>query len=258
MSDDGSFVFFQSPVALTARALDDVQIATTAESGSPVYAQNVYEWHAGHVYLISDARDVSVDAGQSELCLPLTASVCLLGADRSGANVFFSTADRLVAQDTDTELDYYDARVCPAADPCITAPPPSAACSGAACQAPAPAPPALLLAASVSFNGPGNGSAGTPVLGKVKVRAHTVHGSFLLQVSVSGKGAIAVSGAGLRAMRRSVGRAGTYRFAVSLTKKARAALRHRHGRRMKFRVHVSFQPAGGVPSTSSLTLSVKG
>jgi DNA-binding beta-propeller fold protein YncE len=256
MSDDGSFVFFQSPVALTVRALDDVQIAT-AESG-PVYAQNVYEWHAGHVYLISDAQDVSIDAGQSPLCFPLTTSVCLLGADRSGANVFFSTADRLVAQDTDTELDYYDARVCTATDPCITAPPPSTACDGAACQAPGPAPPALLVAASVSFNGPGNASAGTPVVGKVKVHAHTLHGSFLLQVSVSGKGRIVVSGAGLRGMRRSVGHAGTYRFAVSLTGKARAALRRRHGRRMKFRVHVSFQPAGGGPSTASLTVSVKG
>jgi DNA-binding beta-propeller fold protein YncE len=257
MSDDGSFVFFQSPVALTARALDDVQIAN-AGSGGAVYAQNVYEWHAGHVYLISDGRDLSIDAGQPSSCLPLNTSVCLLGADRSGANVFFSTVDQLVPQDSDTELDYYDARVCTAADPCITPPAQQTPCSSLACQATAPAAPALLTAASVSFSGPGNASPGAPAAGKVKVRARTVHGSFLLQVSVPGAGRIAISGAGLRGLRRSVAHAGTYRFAVSLTAKARAALRHRHGRRMKFRVHVTYQPPGGSSSTASLTLSVKG
>jgi DNA-binding beta-propeller fold protein YncE len=257
MSDGGSFVFFQSPVALTARALDDVQIATT-ESGSPVYAQNVYEWHAGHVYLISDGRDLSVTAGPAVSCLPLHTSVCLLGADRSGANVFFSTTDQLVPQDTDTELDYYDARACTAADPCITPPAQQTPCSGLACQASPPAPPALLTAASVRFSGPGNASPGAPAAGKVKVRARTVNGSFLLQVSVPGAGRIAISGAGLRGLRRAVAHPGTYRFAVSLTAKARAALRHRHGRRMKFRVNVTYQPPGGSSSTASLTLSVKG
>ncbi len=81
MSNDGSFVFFQSPVGLTPRALDDVQVG--AVEGVPTYAENVYEWHEGHVYLISDGRDASEGPyGKS--------SVQLLGSDASGANVFFT------------------------------------------------------------------------------------------------------------------------------------------------------------------------
>ena len=57
MSNDGSYVFFQSPVALTPHALNDV--LTAGHRSHPEYAQNVYEWHEGHVYLISDGRDVS-------------------------------------------------------------------------------------------------------------------------------------------------------------------------------------------------------
>ncbi|MFI5091630.1 MAG: hypothetical protein ACHP7P_16440, partial [Terriglobales bacterium] len=41
MSDDGTFVFFQSPVALTPRALNDVP------AGEEKLAQNVYEYHQG-------------------------------------------------------------------------------------------------------------------------------------------------------------------------------------------------------------------
>jgi hypothetical protein len=116
MSDDGSIVFFQSPVGLTARALNDVPV----NSGGDGYdlAQNVYEWEAsgtggcgeaaGCVYLISDGRDASEEGGSAGVT---DSSVELLGSDASGANVFFTTADRLVPADTDSELDYYDARV---------------------------------------------------------------------------------------------------------------------------------------------------
>ncbi len=92
MSDDGAYVFFQSPVALTPRALNDAPTAAGA------LAQNVYEWHEGHVYLISDGKDTAQTLGVS--------AVTLLGSDASGANVFFSTADRLVFQDTDTGIDF--------------------------------------------------------------------------------------------------------------------------------------------------------
>jgi NHL repeat len=104
MSDDGSRVFFSSPKGLTPGALNEVPAAGHGN----VEAQNVYEWEAdgkgscgesqGCVYLISDGLDREEGTG-------------LIGVDATGDNVFFSTVDELVGQDTDTELDYYDARV---------------------------------------------------------------------------------------------------------------------------------------------------
>jgi hypothetical protein len=148
MSDDGSYVFFESPVGLTPDALNDVQIATT-EHGQPTFAENVYEYHDGHVSLISDGKDTSR--------ISTFSAVELLGSDRSGANVFFSTADQLVSRDTDTQRDYYDARICTAASPCI---PPTAArlppCLGETCHGTPAAPPLPLLPASAGFSGAGN------------------------------------------------------------------------------------------------------
>jgi hypothetical protein len=178
MSDDGSRVFFESPIALTAHALDEVQVATAEEiygftglsAGLPVFAQNVYEWEAGGVgacpvsrgsgcvFLISDGRDVSVNRGAAGLCAH-GSSVCLLGSDATGGNVFFTTTNSLVASDTNTELDYYDARVCEPenGNPCVEAAGPGGpGCAGEECRglpgvAPgAPSPP------SGSFSGPGN------------------------------------------------------------------------------------------------------
>lgn len=168
MSDDGSYVFFQSPVGLTPQALDDVQINT--QEGVPVYAQNVYEWHEGRVYLISDGRDVSANRGASTAC-PTFSSVCLLGADASGSNVFFATADQLVAQDTDGELDYYDARICTEASPCIKSPPPPLPpCLGEACHGTPAGTPALLTAPTATFAGQGNLS---PAMARIVTAKHS-------------------------------------------------------------------------------------
>ncbi len=140
MSNDGSFVFFESPVGLTPQALNDVR---TASGG---LANNVYEWHEGTVSLISDGRDTEA----SELGL------LLIGASGSGADVFFKTADPLVPQDTDTQRDIYDAHICSAASPCptpVTAPVP---CVGEGCHSPA-APSAQPPAPATStFTGPGD------------------------------------------------------------------------------------------------------
>jgi hypothetical protein len=110
MSDDGSYVFFQSPAGLTPGALNDHPVI-----GNPhAFAENVYEWEAqgrggcerpeGCVSLISDGRDLNEGARSPSV-------VRLLYADASGANVFFQTADQLVPGDTDTQTDVYDARV---------------------------------------------------------------------------------------------------------------------------------------------------
>ena len=167
MSNDGSYVYFQSPVALTPRALNDVVIGHVEGShGKPlvVYAQNVYEWHAGHVYLISDGRDTGEShspcefgrigaANGDEL---FNSNVCLLGADTSGTNVFFMTADQLVPQDTDTQVDIYDARVCDPAsgNPCVAPEPRQLPpCGGESCHGIPPERASLVTGGSETFNG---------------------------------------------------------------------------------------------------------
>jgi hypothetical protein len=167
MSDSGGRVFFMSPVALTSGALGSDQI--TIEGGVPQYAENVYEWEqpgvggcsvgeaAGCVSLISDGRDTGL-AAPGNPC-ESASNVCLFGSDAAGANVFFSTVDRLVPQDTDTQLDVYDARVCDPGhgDPCLQPPvgvsPP---CLGEACHGTPPASPSSLTPGTAAFNGAGN------------------------------------------------------------------------------------------------------
>jgi hypothetical protein len=160
MSEDGALVFFESPIALTAGALNDVQIGK--EGGVVRYAQNVYEYYRGEVYLISDGKDATGQSHVTEYPGP-GAPNGLIGVDPSGTNVFFSTFDSLTGEDTDTERDYYDARACSeerrgVEEAC--APPAAeeaAACAEqAACQLPAGAPPVAGVAGSEAFSGPGN------------------------------------------------------------------------------------------------------
>ena len=64
-----------------------------------------------------------------------------LGSSADGANVFFGTHAKLVAQDTDSAGDIYDARICTESAPCFKAPAgETAQCEGGACQTPPPAP----------------------------------------------------------------------------------------------------------------------
>jgi hypothetical protein len=134
-----------------------------------VYAQNVYEWEqpgagscaasqtAGCIFLISDGKDVTPNNGGDPLCPE--SSVCLLGSDVSGKNVFFTTADQLVPADTNTEVDIYDARVCEPeqGNPCVTEPPPPLPpCNEEACHGTPAGTPSLLTPGTATFNGAGN------------------------------------------------------------------------------------------------------
>jgi hypothetical protein len=109
ISDDGSVVVFQSSDALTSEAL----------TGFP----NVYEYRDGSLSLLSDGQDRSLQLG----AIPSTA---LVGMDGSGEDILFTTADQLVPQDGDTQLDVYDARVAGGFAPGAA----SAACEGEGCQ----------------------------------------------------------------------------------------------------------------------------
>jgi hypothetical protein len=159
MSDDGSLVFFQSPVGLTARALNDVPMNAKGASIGVDQAQNVYEWEApgthgcgeasGCVYLISDGQDVSEEGGAAGVT---GSAVELLGTDASGDDVFFTTADQLVPADTDSEIDYYDARV----DGGFPAPSTVPGCDGENCHGAGPAPEIIGPLPSEVLTGEGN------------------------------------------------------------------------------------------------------
>jgi hypothetical protein len=125
MSNDGQFVFFESPIALTPGALNDECVTGNCppEHTPGVLAENIYEWAAdgarisggtapcgepgGCVSLISDGRD----RNESNKAHQSASTVELQGVDATGQNVFFWTADQLVGQDTDSQVDLYDARV---------------------------------------------------------------------------------------------------------------------------------------------------
>jgi hypothetical protein len=125
VSDDGSYVAFQSSDALTPQVLGGLS--------------NVYEWHGGNVSLISDGVDQNVNAG-------------LLGMDASGANIFFTSSERLVATDTDEDVDIYDARV----NGGFPEPTPPPSCSGETCQGSLSAPLGASLVGSTSAPAIGN------------------------------------------------------------------------------------------------------
>jgi hypothetical protein len=145
--EDGA-VFFESPDALTPQALND---RTTPGGGA---APNVYEYHDGNVYQISDGRDTSSILGNP--------GVALLGSDGSGANVFFTTSDSLVPQDTNTQQDVYDARV----EGGIAPPGAPPGCAEDLCQGALGAPTSLPSAGSTA---PAEGPPATePVTVKAK------------------------------------------------------------------------------------------
>ncbi len=145
MSDDGSFVFFQSPVGLTPHALNEAQVAEGNHGSFPVYAQNVYEYHGGRVSLVgSEATPLPSIGGPS--------GQTLIGTSASGGDVFFTTEAQLVSQDTDTQVNFYDARI-DGGFPAPVAPP---GCGGDACQGSLSAPPAFGAPSSAVFAGGGN------------------------------------------------------------------------------------------------------
>jgi hypothetical protein len=102
-----------------------------------------------------------------------------MDASETGDDVFFLSTEKLVSQDSNTDLNVYDAHVCSSASPCpasLTSPP---ACTTAdACRAaPSPQPSIFGAPPSATFSGagnlsPGGGSvSGSPVKPKTLTRA---------------------------------------------------------------------------------------
>jgi hypothetical protein len=125
ISDDGRRVFFQTAEELVPRAIGK--------------RQNVYEYESGQVLLISSG------AGSDDSTL--------ISSSATGEDVFFLTRDRLAPQDTDNNVDLYDARVDGGFAHATTA---NAGCTGDACQGQPSPPPLFATPSSLSLSGPGN------------------------------------------------------------------------------------------------------
>jgi hypothetical protein len=177
--------------------------------------RDVYTWTPG------DARPRLVTTGIGD------ADVTLRDVSPDGTDVYVATTARLVSQDRDDNRDIYTAR----RDGGLWSQNPSeppAECAGQACQAPQAPAPAVPGIASSAYAGLGNVAAtarsARPALSVARTRS--VRGvAVALRVKVDGAGAIRVSGAALRSARRTTGKAGTYRVAVTLNARGKRALR---------------------------------
>lgn len=150
LSEDGQVVVFTSSVALTPGALDN-RCLVEEEGECFEFARNVYEYREGHVYLISDGRDVESSGGM---------------VSPSGTDIFLASPDSLVPQDADTLGDIYDAR----ANGGFPAPTEPASCQGEACPGAPSGAPEFGAPGSATFSGSGNVTPSVPSSGPVPKR----------------------------------------------------------------------------------------
>jgi hypothetical protein len=224
VSADGKRVFFY-----TRNALLPQDTNTTGD---------VYMWEDGVLSLISTGKSAR--------------NTYLLDSSVSGDDVFLATVEELFPGDTDEAYDVYDARV-GGGQAAIAK---EESCSGDNCQGSLTSPPGAATPASAAFQGLGNppvievpatGGAGKPKVARVK----TVRGtSTRLSVKVAGKGAIRISGSGLKSSSKAVSKAGTYAITVRLSQRAQRTLARNH--RVKVRISVRFVPSTGKAASASV------
>ena len=131
VSDDGSTVVFSTSGALSPRAVNDLH-----PQPGPL---DIYESHNGQVSLISTGHSLTSD--EQPTITP------------SGRDIFFTSTEGILPQDSDGLSSLYDARIgggFPAAAV------PAGGCNGDACQGPPSVPNLLAAPASATFSGLGN------------------------------------------------------------------------------------------------------
>ncbi|HST55352.1 MAG TPA: hypothetical protein VLJ42_05590 [Solirubrobacteraceae bacterium] len=227
LSADGGRLFFNSQDTLVP--------------GDSNGRQDVYEYEGGRPHLISSGTS--------------NADSEFVDASLSGDDAFFKTSAPLVPQDVDQSLDIYDARVGGG----FPFSPPAAACVGEACRPPAAGAVAGVNPGSTTFVGPGD----TPLPGqasaagiRVRVTAKAGRGSQLtLRLSVPGRGRVDVTGSGVKALSRSLSRAGKYRIVLRRSTAERRALKRK--RKVRLTVHVRFLPVAGRASATTASITDK-
>jgi hypothetical protein len=154
LSDSGR-LFFDSADALVPQDQSRIRQETVDAKTLNVGVENVYEYEPGSLGSCQQASG----------CVSLISSgtsgheSAFLDASENGDDVFFLTAAQLVAQDSESALAVYDARVCGTAEtqPCLPVKiPPPPACSGEGCRPPVTPQLSFPAPASSSYTGPGN------------------------------------------------------------------------------------------------------
>jgi hypothetical protein len=223
MSDDASFVFFDTDAALVPEDINGVR--------------DVYEWHDGRVALISNGTGVE--------------GADLLGASETGNDVFFISSDSLVPQDKDYAADIYDARVGGG----FPLPSPAASCQGELCQGITSEAAPQLGAASEDISSSGNvhrARCGSFAVGRFSARERflavrtgrmTVHVRTCAAGLVRATLSVRLNGRWIRVdrARRSAARAESMRLVVRLSSKARKVL-HQTGA-LRARIDVRYSRA---------------
>lgn len=231
--DGAARVFFQTSAPLLPQAVNGKQNVYEYETGGGGSCRQA----PGCLYLLSSGT------GSSD--------AVLFDASPTGEDVFFATGQRLTASDTDDAVDLYDARVGGG----FPYTPPAPPCSGDGCRGPLGGEPAPPEAASVTFAGPGNATPGSTT-GRVRVLRRTVRGArFTLTVAVPAPGAITIAGAGIKPLRHTAAKAGTYRLTVTLTGEEKRKLGR--GKKLKLKVRVGYRPSNGSPSSATVSVTVK-
>ncbi len=131
VSDDGSTVVFSTSGALSPRAVNDLQ--------PQLGPSDIYEWHDGEVSLISTGHSLTSD--EHPAITP------------SGRDIFFTSTEGILPQDTDGLESLYDARI-DGGFPAV--PIPAGGCKGDSCQGPPSVPSLLGESGSATFSGLGN------------------------------------------------------------------------------------------------------
>ena len=172
LTDNGR-LFFNSASPLVPQAQGDTRQEPLSPEGAPITVgvSNVYEYEPGGLgSCANEAGCVSLLSGGST-----AKESAFLDASSDGSNVFLLTASPLATQDTDTNYDVYDARVCTPESPCVppVTPEKPACASGTECKGEIAESP-VFQTASTSSTGVGNAAPKSQVLeNKTKVKPKT-------------------------------------------------------------------------------------
>jgi hypothetical protein len=249
MSNDGEYVFFESPVGLAPGALDDVHPV-----GEAALAENVYEYHNGSVSLISDGKDTT----PTSAALNIVSSTRLLGSDETGSNVFFATNDPLTSQDTDTQRDYYDARICTQEEPCPHQPQEPTPCQEEGCHTPTTPPSPTPLTGSNTLQSNGNQPPQQEVpLAHATILTHATHATtkFTIHITLPLNGHITITSPNTLKTSRTL-HAGTQTLTLTLTHTTHNQLHRKH--KLTIKLHTTYTPTNtNTPTTTTTTITLK-
>lgn len=258
ISSDGSTIIFATPEPLQA---DDTDTGSKPSCDTEAEATgcDVYVWHYSEKATSENQGDVAMLSPGNDTTSADT-DYGAAGMSESGADIFVLTRTALVGQDTDKLTDLYDARVdggfpAPKEPPQCEAEGQESTCQGAGSEPPAPMKPegsSTQLAGDNLTPPPFMEVAEPQPAGVVKITKHT---SNTLFVKAPGKGIVSLSGAGLKSLKLSVQKAGTYNLKLTLTAHEQALLRER--KHVTVDVSVRFVPTNGKASSAKATVTVK-